>query len=586
MPGGLLNIISHGSANIILTGNPTKTFFKVAYSKYTNFGMQKFRLDYEGSRELRLTEPSVYTFKMKRYGDLLMDTYLVVNLPNIWSPIWMPSGATGVASGNGNYWSPYEFKWIEDLGAQMISSIEVQAGSVTIQRYSGQYLSAMVQRDFTKEKRDLFDKMSGNTTDLNDPANNPDRVATSPFLQNTYPTAKFQGSFRPNTITPDWFSPNNLTSSVSNINNTLGAEPSIRGRTLYIPLNLWFAMDSRCAFPLISTQYVELTIQITLRPIQELFRIRDVFNISNMPLPPQNIGYDTLFQGPYMQPNFMYEQCLMYRFLQPPTSTDLSTKNYNTAVNTWNADVHLLATYCFLSKEEQELFAAKDQIYLVKDIYEYDFLNLLGSAKVKLNNSNRMVSSWMWFFQRNDVFLRNEWNNYTNWPYNRTLPNNYIQDPSYNGGVFYITGPYSQANQKDILETLGIVFNGDYRETTQPAGVYNYVEKYTRTHGNAKDGLYCYNFCLNTDPREYQPSGAINMSKFKTVELAVTTFLPPIDTSGANVNIACNDMGTPISISSKPPWALYQYSYNMHLMEEQYNILSFVGGNCGLMYAR
>jgi hypothetical protein len=76
------------------------------------------------------------------------------------------------------------------------------------------------------------------------------------------------------------------------------------------------------------------------------------------------------------------------------------------------------------------------------------------------------------------------------------------------------------------------------------------------------------------------------MSKFKTVELAVTTFLPPIDTSGANVNIACNDMGTPISISSKPPWALYQYSYNMHLMEEQYNILSFVGGNCGLMYAR
>lgn len=81
MAGGLLNIISVGKANIILTGNPTKTFFKVAYSKYTNFGLQKFRLDFDGLRELRLTESSKYTFKMKRYADLLMDTCLVLIYP-------------------------------------------------------------------------------------------------------------------------------------------------------------------------------------------------------------------------------------------------------------------------------------------------------------------------------------------------------------------------------------------------------------------------------------------------------------------------------------------------------------------------
>ena len=55
MPGGLLNIISVGNANLFLTGNPSKTFFKVTYSKYTNFGLQKFRLDFDGQRELRLT---------------------------------------------------------------------------------------------------------------------------------------------------------------------------------------------------------------------------------------------------------------------------------------------------------------------------------------------------------------------------------------------------------------------------------------------------------------------------------------------------------------------------------------------------
>jgi hypothetical protein len=78
MAGGLLNIISVGENNVFLTGNPTKTFFKVVYSKYTNFGLQKFRVDYDGQRDLRLTEPSTFTFKIPRNADLLMDTYLVV----------------------------------------------------------------------------------------------------------------------------------------------------------------------------------------------------------------------------------------------------------------------------------------------------------------------------------------------------------------------------------------------------------------------------------------------------------------------------------------------------------------------------
>ena len=65
MAGGLLNIVSEGNNNVILTGSPTKTFFKVAYSKYTNFGLQKFRLDYGGTRDLRLTDESVFKFKVK-----------------------------------------------------------------------------------------------------------------------------------------------------------------------------------------------------------------------------------------------------------------------------------------------------------------------------------------------------------------------------------------------------------------------------------------------------------------------------------------------------------------------------------------
>ena len=81
MPGGLLNLVSYGNQNIILNGNPKKTFFKTTYAKYTNFGLQKFRLDFDGLRTLRMSEESKFTFRVKRYAELLMDTYLVVQLP-------------------------------------------------------------------------------------------------------------------------------------------------------------------------------------------------------------------------------------------------------------------------------------------------------------------------------------------------------------------------------------------------------------------------------------------------------------------------------------------------------------------------
>jgi predicted translin family RNA/ssDNA-binding protein len=41
---------------------------------------------------------------------------------------------------------------------------------VRIQKYSGEYISAMVERDFSEEK-DIFDKMTGNVEEINNPAN-------------------------------------------------------------------------------------------------------------------------------------------------------------------------------------------------------------------------------------------------------------------------------------------------------------------------------------------------------------------------------------------------------------------------------
>ena len=75
------------------------------------------------------------------------------------------------------------------------------------------------------------------------------------------------------------------------------------------------------------------------------------------------------------------------------------------------------------------------------------------------------------------------------------------------------------------------------------------------------------------------------MSKFKTVELEINTYVPQIDTQNSNYQITCLDNGTVIGTNASS-WRLYEYNYNLVLFEERYNVLSFVGGYCGLMYAR
>jgi hypothetical protein len=397
--------------------------------------------------------------------------------------------------------------------------------------------------------------MTGNIPELYDPGNTESRM-------NTYPSAFYT-------------------------DNTNGAEPSIRSKNIYIPINTWFTLNNKCAFPLVSLQYNELHVTVTLRPIQELFIVRDVF--------------DNKYNYPYVQPDFNLSQFQMYRYLQSPPNVNIENSNYLNQTTTWNSDIHLISTYCFLSKEEADLFAAEEQMYLVKDVFQYEFNNVAGTSKLSLT-SNGMISSWMWFLQRNDVNMRNEWSNYTNWPF-RFIPSDVIPacqftkfdgnslyygpfiNPS-NGGKtnIYVTGDFSLNNRREILETMGILLNGDYRENVFLRGIYDYIEKYTRTQGSAKDGIYCYNFCLNTNPLEYQPSGAINLSKFKNVELEVTTFTPQFNLNESN-ELLYDSNGAMIGYY-KQRWQLYEYNYNLVLFEERYNILSFVGGNCGMLYAR
>jgi hypothetical protein len=555
MAGGLLNLVAVGQQNIILNGNPQKTYWKTTYKKYTNWGKQNFRLDFIGTPTLSLTTESTFTFSVKRYADLLMDCYISIQIPNIWSPIMPPQAITN-PDGSITYtdWTPYEFKWIENLGAQIITRVAITCGNQLLQQYSGQYILASVLRDYSGRKRALFNKMIGSDPELFDPAGS-----------GSYPNAFYTES-------------------------PAGAQPSINGRTLYIPLGAWFNIESTQAFPLVALQYNELQISVSFRPINEWFTIRDVMDYAN--------------DYPEVAPNFNQFYMQMYRFLQTPPDEVLGPTSYIDTRTLWNADINLNCTYCFLSNDESEVFAKNEQRYIFKQVYEKPFYNITGQNTIDLDSIG-MVISWMFYFQRSDANLRNQWSNYTNWPYGSipqgnspapatgSYPNPDPAGPATIGpgtnpdgtsSGLSITGVYNPQNIKYILVALGILMDGQYRENILPEGVYNYIEKFVRTNSNAPDGLYCYNFCLDTSPFNTQPSGAMNMSRFTNIQFEFTTISPPVDPYAQVLTICDPATGDIVGIN-KPTWRIYDYNYNMYLIEERVNMVIFIGGNAGLMYA-
>ena len=567
---------------------------------------------------------------------------------------------------------PYEFKWIKNVGTNLIHRVTYYLDENIIQEFTGQYLYSMVQRDFSKEKKDLFDKMIGNIPELTDPANYSNR-------NGNYPNASYNGF-----------------TDISWVN---GLEPSIRERQLYIPLNIWSTLSSKLALPLVSMQYSTLYIEVECRPVEDLFVIRDIeffLNwVTDVSFSDPSYNDSRAFPAPYIHSRMELQHDQFYYFLKspPPGQHAITTlieepsfigqtlewPHYTPIQTNWFADIHLIGTYAFLSDEEVRKFANECQSYLIREVHEQTLYNLVGQYK-RVIDSLGLVSSWMWFFQRSDIRDRNEWSNYSNWAYEDdvtlpitklarysyynsilealntagSIPAFYADYPKYYellSAIYFVFNPgviggldptpppwttggvdtpsftdlvnlvigleglipypapcpaacsYTGANHdlyytpssyieniKHIMTMWGFSLDSIVRETLRHAGIENYSEKYIRTVGNAKDGLYCYNFCLNTDPFKYQPTGAMNLSKFNKVEWEFNT-IQPVDASFVSVSVTCDASGTPINphpptSADKGYWKTFKYSYDLHIMEERYNMLVCENGMGSLALAR
>ena len=569
MGGGVLNLVAVGNLNIILNGNPKKTFFKTTYTKYKNFGLQRFLIPYKEKTSLSLFSNSLFRFKIPTNGDILLDTHFSIDLPDIYSPLYtIPSIYDGNKLINSDlsglsYCQPYEFRWIENIGTQLIKKVRYLIDGRVIQEYTGHYINCKAKRDLTSEKYELFNEMIGNITELTNPEN---------FSNNNgnYPSASW--------------------GKLSRVYWPNGIEPSIRGRKLFIPLFIWETFNSYKSFPIIALYYSKLEVEIECRPIQELFRVRDInyfekfvkeelcnstqikkditnmFKYYNPPLIAPNLNDIRYHWSFFLQEPPENSRCIgdeigdvSFNYKSVKTTEDALKNildNYYTNNGTWNENITLYSTYAFLEEEEKRLIAGIPQEYLIKTVHEKT-INFVQGTHSENVDATGLTVSWMWFFQRSDIVLRNEWSNYSNWPYNNKMPfpcilgidlsfvlqnellvnTPYIDPPLkvctndidnlYNPCLMYYSGPTHPMNQQNIMIDWGIYCNKIEREKIFPAEINTTIDIYLNIEGNGGDGIYFYNF--NIDKNNSQPSGSMNLSKFTDVVFEFTTYDPYIE---------------------------------------------------------
>lgn len=584
MSSALLNLVSEGSNCDSHVLGIDRSLFKRGYAKPMNFGMQKYEIEAASNSVLQQSKPLEYVFeitpKTNNIGDLLLDTHLVVVLPNIWSPI--------NADISDNRWRPFEFKWIPKLGANIVDNVKITINNRNIQEFDGYYLQNIVEREFDDAKRRQFYEMIGHVEELNDPA-------------------KANGGNYPHASHGDKIA--------SDGTETLNIEPSIRSRTLVIPLMGWYSFSSNQAVPLccMSNKNHKMTFTVKIRPARSWYITKNVGGntVTNHidHAKRKHVAPSDTEEEAYFLRRFIKEP---YPFSTIPDYINLNdvNKHYGTPAEPLITRIYMLATTVTLKKEEYDIYRKTRKEYLFKQVLHIKEESRMQTQNRIMIESAGLVANITVFCQRDDVIDRNEYSNYTNWEYEniRNVPLVDYSDTSikseqytYNdegetwdlrrtgdprGGntdapPFMTTGAYSVKNERKILRTFKFIFAGKDKENDMDAKVISYVDSYTKCNGGFTNEMYFYSFELDSDPHKCSPTGVINANFYSRFELDYTLY-PPATNPNANFNRVC-DFNNEFVFGTSREENRYLYNYDLHIYIERYNKIVFENGDVDMV---
>jgi hypothetical protein len=568
MTGGLMQLVGKGAQDQLILGNPSFTHFRSVYKRHTDFAMEHFRLVFK-TNNLNLPQSGSLTLraKVERYAQLLHDCYLTLNLPNIYSPVSpITQGAHPEVNANATAIG-YEFQWIKNIGYNVINYVSVVINGQEIVRHTGEWMKLYADLKFDANKKDILNRMIGNTAEVYDPANAFDRL-------NQYPHA--------------------ISSS------TTSAEPSIPGRSLRIPLHFWFCEDVGSSLPLIALQHSEVEIIVELKNIYQLFTVLDVRDSSST-------------FGTRIAPDSSSNVFTINRFLSPPLYSNptapISVENPN--LTTWKLDPFIEANFIFLSDAEMVHIAKTEHSFIINQVDSVQTYGQHGPSNDLELTMRNLCTRVVWVGQRSDRIAQNDFDNYTNWVDSEKAPLDSTalvnMTPWYSSGVSQGTA----VSQRDILLESAIILDGKERFSTKTTDFFSNLQPYRHYTGKDILGVYTYSFAL--DHHTHQPSGHINGSMFNKTVLRNTYVQPPLtsvvaspvtvcvlkSTAGnpnptivLNPNAVDPDTGKPlynpeqlVTIVRKSDAQTLQYSYNVRAYVESYNYLRVLSGIANVVFS-
>ena len=79
MGGGMAQLASYGQADVVLTGNPQITYWKLVYRRHTNFSVEAIESAFQGPVDFGKRA----TVQVPRNGDLVSRMWLQITLPDV-----------------------------------------------------------------------------------------------------------------------------------------------------------------------------------------------------------------------------------------------------------------------------------------------------------------------------------------------------------------------------------------------------------------------------------------------------------------------------------------------------------------------
>ena len=536
MPGGgLYALVAYGAQNVLLSGNPDFTYFYKTYKKYAHFAEESVTQSMDGPQDLSYDQPVQVRLKIQRVADLVRDMYFLFDLPDIYCkyvnlPLPLPGGVRT---------EQYNFAWTTYIGCQIIQEVGFYIAGQKIQGFDGTYMIAKAQADLDSRSFQKWSRLVGNIPDLYDPANG---LYGGGQTGIGYPLVYNSNGPSGSTVTPP------------NVNR-----PSIFGRTLQVPLPFWFTESTFEALPLVSLQYQECEVQITLRPINQLYRILDNNGFQVAP------GYQYQPAPISLQPENVY-------YTSVSDISDVTINNFLTDIgtpkpllNTWPLNPRIQMTYVYLTDEERTQFSNQPLQYLVRQVTIYPFQGLTSRQIVELQTHNPIERLIIVPRRSDSLLYRNQVANFSNCinplkpPF---IP--IIQTPPALPGVGWpptvntdsATGVFVLNGQRSIMRALAVLGDGNLLQEEKPLEYFTQVVPWKYLRGIPDPELLVYPFALSSPTT--QPDGTINSSRIKLFQVDLNVYPLPSN-------------------------SFYQYDITVYV--ENLNWVNVSGGTGGLKYA-